>query len=506
MKVAISYPPIVNSLGQKAMVSQNRNVQYFSVPTYLLGVTHAQAASMLKENNIIVKWDDGNAQLKDYKIWFEDLIKFKPDMVVLETTTPIMKIMWGITDAIKKELPNCTIVMTGYHSMRKPEETLKNSSTDIVILSNHVDFVLNKLVLELKDKKILNNLNTDSLCYKNINHEIINNKSFKKIENINSSSIIDRDLVNWKNYAYENGNFLQTPGTYATSVIRDCTFGKCTFCRYNGPELSFSIMQIKRSVDEYEKLINKYGVREIFDDSGVWYRGKDAKDFANEIISRGLHKKNCYFGFNTRFEYLDEETIKLLAKANFRFILIGLESGSNFTLDKLKKGYTKETVIKTLDLMKKYGLHPHLTIMVGYYWETEEMLNETVSFVKKLMFDGLARTLQVTLCTPLDYTPYHEECINKGVLLTEDYNDHDMSKLIVKTPIEHQKYYDAIKEMYFIAFHPKFIFRQIMFLFNFRKRDWQFLLTYSVRAIRRVKQHVFNLTSASKSEKKNATT
>ena len=28
--------------------------------------------------------------------------------------------------------------------------------------------------------------------------------------------------------------------------------------------------------------------------------------------------KGCYFGFNTRFEYLDEETIKWLAKANFR--------------------------------------------------------------------------------------------------------------------------------------------------------------------------------------------
>ena len=38
MKIAISYPPIVNSLGQKAMVSQNRNVQYFKKPTYLLPI------------------------------------------------------------------------------------------------------------------------------------------------------------------------------------------------------------------------------------------------------------------------------------------------------------------------------------------------------------------------------------------------------------------------------------------------------------------------------------
>ena len=45
--------------------------------------------------------------------------------------------------------------------------------------------------------------------------------------------------------------------------------------------------------------------------------------------------------------------------------------------------------------------------MVGYYWETLEMLNETKNVVKDLMFKGLARTLQVTICTPVDYTSYH---------------------------------------------------------------------------------------------------
>jgi radical SAM superfamily enzyme YgiQ (UPF0313 family) len=498
MKIAISFPPIVNSLGQKAMISQNRNVQYFSVPTYLLGVTHAQAATLLKKKGNEVYWDDGNAQLKDYKMWFDDLIKFSPDVIVFESTTPIMHFMWETINKIKSKLKNSIIVMTGYHSMRKPEETLNNSSTDIVILSNHVDFVLDKLIDDLKLSNFsIKKLSCDGIAYKNNNGEFIN-QSFKKIENINNSEIIDRNLVQWKNYAYENGNFLQTPGTYATSVIRDCTFGKCTFCRYNGPELSFSIMNVQKSVDEYENLINKHRVREIFDDSGVWYRGNDARNFAKEIIKRGLHKKNCYFGFNTRFEYLDEETIKLLGEANFRFVLIGLESGSDYTLNKLKKGYTRETVIKTLQLLTKYNLHPHLTIMVGYYWETKEMLNETVSFVKELMFKGLARTLQVTLCTPLDYTPYHQECIDNKVLIADKYEDHDMSKLIVKTPIPYEEYYKAVKEMYFIAFHPKFIFRQIIFLFKFKKRDWQFLLTYGIRAIRRVRQHVFNLTKSNK--------
>ena len=70
-----------------------------------------------------------------------------------------------------------------------------------------------------------------------------------------------------------------------------------------------------------------------------------------------------------------------------------------------------------------------------------------------------------------------------------------MSKLIVKTPIDHSNYYKAVKDMYSIAFHPLYILRQIKFLFNFKKRDWQFLFTYGWRALRRVNQHIFNLTN-----------
>ena len=71
--------------------------------------------------------------------------------------------------------------MTGYHSMRKPEETLKMSKMDLVVLSNHVDFVLGKLVNEISnfDKKVLINLETDSIC-KNSKGELINNKSSRK--------------------------------------------------------------------------------------------------------------------------------------------------------------------------------------------------------------------------------------------------------------------------------------------------------------------------------------
>ncbi len=495
MRIAISYPPIVNEHGQKAMVSQNRNVQFFKKPTYLLPVIHAQAATSVRNLGHDVLWDDGNAQLKSYDQWFSDLTEWKPDVVVFESTTPVMKFYWRCASELKTVLPNVVIVMTGYHSMRKPDETLNESLVDVVLRSNNIDFVLKRFIQFIDGNPFWRmSCNIEGLTIRTSDSDNRSTGNFVQVEPLDDTPLVDRDLVQWKNYAFENGNFLQTPGTYATSVIRDCMFGKCTFCRYNGPDLTFSMMSVQRSLDEYQELIEKYGVKEIFDDSGVWYRGREAREFARGIIDRGLHKKGCYFGLNTRFEYLDEETIRLMAEAQFRFVLLGFEAADDETLQRLNKGYQMEHVERCLMWMTKYGLHPHLTIMVGYHWQTREQLDLTVKTVRNLMFRGLARTLQVTICTPLDFTPYHQECIDNGVLLTSNYDDHDMSKLIVKTPLPHDEYYKAIRKMYAIPFHPRFIARQILFLAKFRKRDWQFLFTYSIRAIRRVRQHIFNLT------------
>ena len=49
----------------------------------------------------------------------------------------------------------------------------------------------------------------------------------------------------------------------------------------------------------------------------------------------------------------------------------------------------------------------------------------------------------IKIYTPLDFL-YHLECIEKKKILTDNYDDFDMSKLIVKTPIDH-KYYYSIK-------------------------------------------------------------
>ena len=86
------------------------------------------------------------------------------------------------------------------------------------------------------------------------------------IEDLDSLPFIDRDLTKWKLYAYHNGNYKRTPGTYIMSG-RDCWWHKCTFCvEQNNKYEVRSVSDVSDEIIECRKM----GFREIFDDSGTF--------------------------------------------------------------------------------------------------------------------------------------------------------------------------------------------------------------------------------------------
>ena len=100
MKVFISYPPLEDARGIP-LLSQNRQFQWFNNPTYIYPMVPAYAATMLKEDGFEVIWDDAIAESKSYKDWFLNLIKEEPDLIAIETKTPVIKRHWQIIDELK---------------------------------------------------------------------------------------------------------------------------------------------------------------------------------------------------------------------------------------------------------------------------------------------------------------------------------------------------------------------------------------------------------------------
>jgi len=98
MKVAICYPPLNSSKGTP-LLSQNRQFQWFSnkLTSYAIyPVIMASAATLLKSKGYDVVWLDGVAEKWTQEQFLEKLKKEKPDLVVLEVKTPVIKQYWQL--------------------------------------------------------------------------------------------------------------------------------------------------------------------------------------------------------------------------------------------------------------------------------------------------------------------------------------------------------------------------------------------------------------------------
>ena len=76
------------------LLSQNRQFQWFSRPTYIFPVVPATAATMLKNAGHDVLWLDGIAEELSPGECEKRLAEFRPDDVVVETKTPVVKRHW----------------------------------------------------------------------------------------------------------------------------------------------------------------------------------------------------------------------------------------------------------------------------------------------------------------------------------------------------------------------------------------------------------------------------
>ena len=97
MKISISFPPL-ESLKGVPLLTQNRQFQWFNSPTYIYPMIPAYAATLLQSKGYEVFWDDGIAEELSYNDWLMRLIAEKPDLIAIETKTPVVKRHWQIID------------------------------------------------------------------------------------------------------------------------------------------------------------------------------------------------------------------------------------------------------------------------------------------------------------------------------------------------------------------------------------------------------------------------
>jgi radical SAM superfamily enzyme YgiQ (UPF0313 family) len=461
MKVMITYPPLASGKGTP-LLSQNRQFQYFRRPTYIYPVVPASAATLLMQKGFEVVWSDAIAEQSSHKQWLDHVRQEKPDLVAMETKTPVVKQHWKIIDDLKRlPTPDSRLltVLFGDHVTALPEESMQNSQVDFVLTGGDYDFLLLNLCNQLATRNSQLETGLEPGIYYRQNGEIKNSGPFELNHNLDDLPFMDRDLTKWQLYADENGNYKRTPGTYIMSG-RDCWWGKCSFCSWPTLYPKFRVRRAENVLDEIGKLIETFGVREIMDDTGTFPVGKWLTEFCNGMKQRGYNKK-IYLDCNMRFGALSSGDYKLMKEAGFRLLLFGLESANQNTLNRISKKLKTEEIVESCRNARVAGLYPHITIMFGYPWESCEDAKRTLDLGKWLLKKGYAYTVQATVVIPYPGSPLFEECKRLGLLKTLDWERYDMREPVMKSSVEDREIMKLVQGIYGVAYNPEFICRRI---------------------------------------------
>ncbi|KKU50677.1 MAG: hypothetical protein UX73_C0017G0005 [candidate division WWE3 bacterium GW2011_GWC1_47_10] len=479
-KIAVGYPPIETDKGVP-LLSQNRQFQFFNAKTYIYPMVPAYAASLARQRGYDVVWFDGIAEEWSYARWIAKLAEEKPDMLMVETKSPVIKQHWAVINDLKEKFPNMLLVWVGDHVTYVPKEIMENSKLDYAITGGDYDFMLSDLADSITKGVTLvggiwgrkgdNRVKlSEFVKYEKsgVTGEIDAywvSGPLKQTHNLDELPFVDRDLTRWELYAYANGNYKYTPATYMYSG-KDCWWNRCTFCVWDhtiNPMGTYRRFSPERLFAEVKHVVDNYGVREIFDDAGTLFVGPPLKKFCNLLIESGYNKK-VVMGCNMRLNALTQEYYDLMGEANFRFILYGMESGNQETLNRLDKGLKVHQIEEGVRMAKKAGLEPHLTIMLGYPWETEEMAKNTIAVAKRCFQKGYVDTMQATIVIPYPGTPLYKDCVEDNLLLVSptDYEAFDMRQPVMKIPFEKERLLELTQELYSSFFTPQYIMRKVL--------------------------------------------
>ena len=453
MKVLITYPPLLSDKGLPCL-SQNRQFQWFNNPSFFYPIVPASTATLLHRSGFEVSWKDAIVEGAGWGDYGRFIAAEKPDVVAMETKTPVVKMHWDIITHMKEMMPGAKFVLMGDHVTAFPEESMKKCpALDYVITGGDYDFSLLGICRHLEKKEKL----PAGIWYRKAG-KISSTGKFRLEHDLNTLPLIDRELTMARLYDKEY-NIKRKPFAY-TMAGRDCPYHKCRFCAWPVMFPSFRARSPESLLDEIGMLIEKYHVKEVFDDTGTFPPGAWLEKFCKGMTERGYNKK-IRLSCNMRVDYINEKNAALMRKAGFRLLKVGLESGNQKTLDRINKGIKVEQIVKACETAKKAGLEIHLTMIIGYPWETKADAMKTFALAKWLMTSGRADVLQSTVLVPYPGTPLWQEGVEKKWFRfnPREYERYDMREPVFKT----QGYdpFEICNMVYGIFTSPKYALKKL---------------------------------------------
>jgi len=321
---------------------------------------------------------------------------FKPDIVGITSVSSNYGLATKYAHIAKKHgLP---VIVGGTHISTLPQTM--TSDMDVAVIGEGEETIIDiynafEASGEL-DKRTLENI--AGIAFKE-NGRLTQTKRRKLIEPLDKLPFPARDIFRVEKTAYMFSS-------------RGCSY-RCVFCASSHFWNKIRFFSAEYVVNEIRHIVENYKVKRIFfwDDFLIADK-KRIEGIYNLLRKEGIPKE-IVFNCICRADYIDHHTMRLLKKMNFDAISIGFESGNQRVLKYLKSNTTTvEMNIKAVNIIKRNGLTPSGTFIVGSPNETEDEILDTLNFIKESKIDSF----NVFVLTPLPGTPIWEYAKSKGLV------------------------------------------------------------------------------------------
>lgn len=343
-------------------------------------------ASILKEKyQIFLK--DYSAEKLSYINFENDFISFSPDIIFISTTNGSIYEDLAFVAKVKKLKKEIIVVLKGaLFFSPEPQlfDELDLSNVDYLI-GGEVEFIIADL-LQGSNLELI-----QGISYKKDGNWVSNNMVEFNFE-LDSIPFPARELMN--NSLYVNPATNRPMATISTS--RGCP-SSCIYCispiisgknvRYRTPE---------NVVQELKECVHKHNICDFFFKSDTFTINKDWVIQLCDLIINSELKGKINWVANSRVNTIDEEMLLKMKQAGCSVIALGIESGSDESLVKMKKGTNVEQNRKAVKLIKNFGLKTYGFYLIGFPWENKEHLEQT----RNLIFELDTDFIELSITTP----------------------------------------------------------------------------------------------------------
>lgn len=379
---------------------------------------------------------------KNHPCWIElkkIIDEYDPHFVGVTMMTPAHSSCKEVLKIVKERKPDVVLMAGGAHVTITGEKVMHDNPEIDYAFSGEAEQSMLEFIRIFFDKD-RDFSKIQGLMYRD-RDAICSTGRANRIDNLNRIPVPDRALL-YNKERYSRDRLSLMVGS------RGCPFS-CAFCA--SVPLWGRKVRLRSSqniVDEINYLTETYKVRSF----GFWDDTfTSSKQRIMEFCSLIEKEYGNRLGWDclTNVNGVDEEVLKALKRAGCNRIKIGIESGSDEMLKKIKKGITTEQVLQASRLIRKFGFWLHAYFMVGIPYATEDDLRKTIDFISRLNPDSL------NLCT---FTPYpgtelYDYVIDKRLMEPNcdyaiyDSIGHHSTDSFFMTNISRERYLELLNEV-----------------------------------------------------------